>query len=598
MMPSKYGCRLYMLRTVPLCVTYKVEVELPGNTTTNRIHVPFSNYSIVCLNNSMKKIMPFVIAILMATQVFAQNTQRVDQIFDDWNQENHPGGVVYISKADKVLYSKAFGLANIQYAIPNTTASIFNLASVSKQFTALGIALLQEEGKLSIDDSIQMYLPELPNYGHKITIRHLLHHTSGLRSTPELFGLAGWRDGDAIFTEDVFNYTCKQTDLNFKPGSEFMYSNTNYVLLALIISRIANQDFADWMKSNVFTPFGMSETFIDGANSLRTAHTSTPYIEDEKKLFLIAQNASHDLGASNVYSSAADLMKWMKQLNNPDKKWSKALELLLSTDTLTNGSSNDYAFGLIVDDYKGNKRVYHNGGIPGYLSFTMNFPEEQLSVVVLTNYLDYNAHKRVEMLLSLFLSDKSEKPVVESIETVPLNLKCAANYTSNYWNTQENYSRSVYIENDTLWYLRTNGNKSPLLQMNDSSFVLGGISATVKVHFKKQDGQMYMHMKDGEKPLQIFEPYDNSSPNSSDLINYSGVYSSSELETSYTITTNQEGLTGYHSRHGYFPIEILGKALVNWSGLAVAKYKLNDEGEVLGFYLTMDRVRNVWFAKQ
>jgi CubicO group peptidase (beta-lactamase class C family) len=546
----------------------------------------------------MKKFISFALSILMVIHLSAQKYQKVDQIFEDWNQENHPGGVVYISKADKVLYSKAFGLANIQYAIPNTTESVFNLASVSKQFTALGISLLHEEGKLSIDDSIQIYLPELPNFGHKITIRNLLHHTSGLRSTPELFTLAGWRDGDAILTEDVFNYTCKQRDLNFNPGSEFMYSNTNYVLLAMIISRVTNQNFADWMKSNVFSPLGMSETFIDESNLNGTAHTCTPYFEEEKKQFLIAQNSSLDVGASNVYSSATDLMKWMQQLNNPEKKWSNSIELMLTNDTLTNGASNDYALGLITDDYKGNKRIYHNGGVPGYLSFAMNFPEEQLSVVVMANYLDYSANQRVEMILSLFLSDKSDKQVSESIKTVPLNLKCVSNYTSNYWNNQENYSRSVYIENDTLWYLRANGNKSPLLQINDSIFVIGGINASVYVHFKKQASQIYMNVKDGEKPIQIFEPYDNSPPNSSDLNNYSGVYYSSELETSYTITSDQKVLTGYHSRHGYFPIEMLRKGLVNWSGFAVAKYKLDDQGEVLGFYVTMDRVRNVWFAKQ
>jgi CubicO group peptidase (beta-lactamase class C family) len=547
----------------------------------------------------IKKSILFVISILITSNLLAQKTKKVDQIFEDWNQKNHPGGVVYISKADKVLYLKAFGLANIQYSIPNTTESVFNLASVSKQFTALGIALLQEDGKLSIEDSIQKYLPELPNFGHKITIRHLLHHTSGLRSTPEMFGLAGWRDGDAISTEDVFNYTCKQRNLNFMPGSEYMYSNTNYVLLSMIIARVTNQNFADWMKTNVFYQLGMSNTYIDESNLNVTAYTSSPYSEENNKQFVIAQNLNHDIGASNVYSSAPDLMKWMKQINNPEKKWLNAINLMLTIDTLTNGTSNEYALGLIRDDYKEKKRIYHNGGIPGYLSFTMNFPDEQLSVIVLTNYLDYQANQRVEMLLSLFLNEKSDKQdAAESIKPVPLNLKFATKYTSDYWNNKENYSRSVYLENDSLWYLRSNGTKSPMLQVNDSMFIIGGVKTPVHINFKKNDGVIYMHVKDGLKPVQIFEPYDNSPLASTDLNNYSGVYYSSELETSYTITTDQKGLTGYHSRHGYFSIKILRKGFVNWSGMAVAKYELDDKGKVIGFYVTMNRVRNVWFAKQ
>ncbi|MCB0477454.1 MAG: beta-lactamase family protein, partial [Crocinitomicaceae bacterium] len=466
-------------------------------------------------------------------------------------------------------------------------------------FTGLGIALLHEDGKLSIDDSIQMYLSELPNFGHTITIRHLLHHTSGLRSTPELFALAGWRDGDPIRTEDVFNFMCKQQDLNFAPGSEFMYSNTNYVLLAIIIERVTKQHFSDWMKSNVFDPLGMTNTYVDESNLHRTANTTTPYMEENENQFVSAQNSSLDIGASNVYSSAADLMKWMKQLNNPDKKWESAIELMLTKDSLTNGMSNEYAFGLIEDEYLGNKRIFHTGGIPGYLSFVMNFPDEQLSFIVLTNYLDFKAHQRIEMLLSLFLKDRSHKPNnTEHIIPAPLNLNQAEKYVANYWSHSKNYARSVYLENDTLWYLRPNGSKSPLLQIEDSVFILGGIKATVRVQFRDQDGVICMHVKDGEKAEQNFVPYDNSPPTSPELDAYGGVYYSPELETSYTIYVNNEGLMGYHSRHGYFPIEVLKKGVVNWSGMAVSKYKFDDAGKVIGFSVTMDRVKDVWFMKK
>lgn len=547
----------------------------------------------------MKTSVFLVVSMIWTTTLFAQKTAKIDQLFEDWNQENHPGGVVYVAKEDNVLYSKAFGLANVQYSVPNTLESIFNLASVSKQFTALGIALLHIEGKLSIDDSIQKYLPELPDFGHPITIRHLLHHTSGLRSTPELFALAGWREGDAISTEDVFSYMCKQTDLNFVPGSEFMYSNTNYVLLALIISRVTQQDFPDWMKSNVFDPLGMSSTFIDASNLICTTNTSSPYMEVEENHFLPALNSSLDLGASNVYSSAPDLMKWLAQINHPEKKWEKAIELLLTNDPLTNGTFNEYAFGLITDEFNGNKRIYHAGGIPGYLSFTMNFPDEQISVVVLTNYLDHKAHQRIEMLLSLMLDDKSanqDKP--ETIKTVPLNIKSAENFVANYWNNRENYARSVYLENDTLWYLRTNGFKSPLFQIEDSIFLVGGIKATVRVKFVKQNGLVYMNVKDGIKPEQTFEPYDNSPPTSTEFMAYCGTYYSPELETSYSISMNDQALMGYHSRHGFFDIEVLRRNLVSWSGMAVARYEWDDQGAVTGFYVTMDRMRNVWFEKR
>lgn len=547
----------------------------------------------------MKKFILFAISIIIAGHSFAQLKHKADQIFDDWNQKSNPGGVVYITKGEKVMYSNAFGLANVQYAIPNTIESVFNIGSVSKQFTALGIALLSQTGEINIDDSIQVYLPELPDFKNTITLRHLLHHTSGLRSTPELFILAGWREGDEIRTEDVFNYVCKQTDLNFTPGSEFMYSNTNYVLLAMIIARVTHQNFTDWMKSNIFDPLGMKNTYIDDSNLKRFYSTSTPYFQVNENEFTIIQNPNLDLGASNVYSSVPDLNKWIKQLNNPESKWKDAIQFLLTSDTLTNGQANNYCFGLINDEFNGNKRIFHNGGVPGYLSFVMTFPDEQLSVIVLTNYLDSKINQRVDALLNLILKNKSQQLTSSNeLNPVPLNLKNAENYVADYWNNDKNYSRSVYLDNDTLWYQRTIGNKSPLIQIEDSLFVLGGVKTIVRVQFRTLKDKIYMFVKDGDKVEQIFEPYINSPVTSTEITNYCGTYYSSELETTYTIAAMNDELIGYHSRHGTFPITILKKDLVGWADFAVARYLTNNKDEVIGFYVSLDRVRNVWFEKQ
>lgn len=547
----------------------------------------------------MKKIIQLVVALAIASHSTAQLKKNIDHIFEEWNQKSHPGGVVCITKGNKVMYSNAFGLANLQYAIPNTMESVFNIGSVSKQFTALGIGLLAQEGKLNIDDSIQVYLPELPNFSQTITIRHLLHHTSGLRSTPELFILAGWREGDEIHTDDVFNYICKQRDLNFTPGSEFMYSNTNYVLLAMIISRITGQDFSNWMKTNIFNPLGMKNTYIDETNVQRFYNTSTPYFQTGENEFTIIQNPTLDLGASNVYSSVLDLQKWIAQLNNPSAKWKNAVQFLKTNDTLSSGKPNEYCFGLISDEFKGNKRIYHNGGIQGYLSFLMTFPDEQLSVIILTNYLDSDANRRVETLLNQLLSDKREQPN-ESTEfkSVQLNVNNAKKFVSEYWNNNKNYARTVLLENDTLWYKRTNGSKSALIQIEDSIFVLGGLKSTVSVQFKVMNDTIYMLVKDGEKEEELFTPYTYSPTTSIELNAYCGNFYSSELETSYTITSADNALIGYHSRHGYFPISILKKDIVSWDGLGVAHYVFNDQSEVLGFYVSIDRVRNVWFKKQ
>ena len=180
----------------------------------------------------MKQIIFLYFVVFTTFSVTSQNiTNDIDGLFSMWGNSNGSGGVVLVTQNNKTVFEKAYGLENISYKIPNTSESVFNIGSMSKQFTAMGIVLLQMEGKLSIDDDINKYLPELNNFGKPITIRHLLHHTSGFRSSPELFGLAGWRDGDAISNEDVYRYLTKQTTLNFEPGSESLLNPVQLWLL-------------------------------------------------------------------------------------------------------------------------------------------------------------------------------------------------------------------------------------------------------------------------------------------------------------------------------------------------------------------------------
>lgn len=541
----------------------------------------------------------FLLCAFISNHFIAQESKKIDQIFLDWNQAKHPGGVVLVCKGGKIVYSKALGSSNIQNGNLNTLNTTFNLASVSKQFTALGISILSQEGRVKIDDRIQVYLPELPDFGHEISIRNLLHHTSGLRSTPELFSLAGWIDSDTIKTENVFKYLCKQTDLNFIPGTEFMYSNSNYVLLAMIIQRITGEDFSKWMKSHVFDPLGMINTFIDASNSNTISTACVPYFEIKENQFKIANNTSHDIGASNVYSTAPDLMIWLQLLNNPEEKWASSVKFLLTTETLISGMDNNYARGLIVDEYIGNRRIYHNGGIPGNLSFAINFPDDDLSVVVLTNYLDVKAQKRIEKLLTLYIKDKSKKrKKAKKIKPVSLDTVRAINYCADYWNKNKNYSRSVFLKNDTLWYSRTNGSISQLIQMDDSCFIIGGIGSFVEVQFKTQNGLISMYVKDENKQSEVFNPYVNSSISESELKKYCGTFYSPELETRYTITLDGQKIIGNHKIFGFFNIEVLKIDVVDWSGFAIANYKKDKLGQVTGFFVSIDRVKNVWFEKE
>ncbi|PCI31519.1 MAG: aminopeptidase, partial [Flavobacteriaceae bacterium] len=197
-------------------------------------------------------------------QINATQYKKIDSLFIDWSKPNNPGGSVGIIKNGQLIFSKAYGLASLEYNVPNTIETKFNIASISKQFTAMGIVILAQQGKLSIDDDIRKHLPDLPDFGEVVTIRNMLHHTSGLRSCHALFALAGWRPSDLRTNEDLYRFMKKQKDLNFKPGDEFGYSNTNYMLMVNIIEKITEETFSNWMNKTIFQPLGMTNTYVDG----------------------------------------------------------------------------------------------------------------------------------------------------------------------------------------------------------------------------------------------------------------------------------------------------------------------------------------------
>lgn len=543
-----------------------------------------------------------IIALLFcSTQLsFGQKiNSKIDELFKGFNQPNHPGCVISIVKENEVLFNKAYGNENIQYQIPNSTETIFNIGSVSKQFTAMGIIILEQKGELSFDDNIRKHLPEMNSIAESITIRHLLHHTSGIRSTPELFGLAGWRDGDAITTGDDYRYLCKQTALNFTPGSEFMYSNSGYVLLAKIIESITNKSYSEWMTNNIFSPLEMTNTFVDEANNQHRINTATPYQQVSQTDFIYTENSSLDIGASNIYSTANDLSKWMNNFNHPTPTWEKAFQRLQTTDDLTNGKENPYAFGVLMDDFEGNNRIQHTGGVPGYLSYAMYYPEEQLTIVLLSNFVSRDVNDKYQELTQLFLKNKQKNnsPKLKFPKAIPLKEKDAETFVGDYWNIKENYPRKIHFSNDTLWYIRDNGSQSTLVYTGNNSFYIGGINALVTVKFELNT-ERQMIVQDGENDPTDFIKYDNLPISMETLKEYTGEYYSKELETTYKINLINNKLMGYHSRHGDFEIAVMRPNLVDWSGFATAEYSRNESNDINGFFVSLNRVKNIWFEKQ
>jgi CubicO group peptidase (beta-lactamase class C family) len=334
----------------------------------------------------------------------------VDKILERYTRPGSPGCALAVMKDGKIVYRQRYGLANIEQQVPNLPTTLFNIGSMAKQFTAFAIALLAIEGKLSLGDDICQYLPEMHDFGPAVTLRHLIHHTSGMRdSFPELLALAEWRDTDATTTADVFRLLKAQRELNFRPGDEYLYANSNYVLLAKICERVSDQPFADFCQARIFEPLGMSHSVVNDSYFKLIPGRAWSYYEDAG-LWFNAPLTNSVVGPTNICTTVEDLAHWDENFYTGRVGGQAVIDQVHQAGRLNDGTVLNYAFGLEVGpahQHRGWQVVEHGGNQAGYSSWMIRFPELHLSVVVLFNHFMWNMRQYALKVADLFLEDRS-----------------------------------------------------------------------------------------------------------------------------------------------------------------------------------------------
>src|SRR5580765_1166137 len=300
---------------------------------------------------------------IQAVAVISTNAQEkqgkaVDEIFADLAKEGSPGCALAVARAGKIIYEKGYGLANIEQNVDITPQSIFDIGSTSKQFTAASILLLEQQGKLSVNDDIHKYIPELPDYGHKITLLNLLNHTSGLRDYLALFELAGVNIDSVTTDEDALGVIIRQKNLNFEPGSEWLYSNTGFFLLSVVVKRVSGQSLPEFAATNIFKPLGMSETLYRDRHSSLVPGRALAYDPQEHgDGFTIDVSYFEQTGDGAVHTSVGDLLKWDENFYTAKVGGTNFLRELQERGKLNDGKVLEYAKGLFVHDYRGLRTV-------------------------------------------------------------------------------------------------------------------------------------------------------------------------------------------------------------------------------------------------
>ena len=327
---------------------------------------------------------------------------QMDSIFAPWNRPDGPGAAVVVLQDSSIAFERGYGSAHLEYGLPVTPSTVFLVASVSKQFTAFAAAMLAERGAFSLDDPVRTYVPELQAATDSITIRQLVHHTSGLRDEFGLLSLAGYRMDDVISKESILRLLYRQKSLNFQPGAEYLYSNSGYTLLAEILERATGQSFRDWTTEHIFAPLGMRDSHFRDDHGEVIPRLAQSYVTDGDWYRKQAVNYG-SVGASGLYTTARDLAIWARNFETMRVGSQRLHELVHEQGVLSSGDTIAYAFGQSVSQYKGKRRVSHGGSHRGYRTHLSRFPEERLAVIVLSNLEEFNPSGIAMQVADLFL---------------------------------------------------------------------------------------------------------------------------------------------------------------------------------------------------
>jgi CubicO group peptidase (beta-lactamase class C family) len=478
-------------------------------------------------------------------------TARVDKLFAQWNRSDSPGCSLAVSRNGVLVYERGYGMANLELGVPITPASVFHVCSISKQFTAMCILLLAQRGKLSLDDEVRKYITELPDYGRRLTIRHLLTHTSGLRDVFTLQGLAAPREDDVDRNDALVKILARQRALNFTPGSEFQYNNGGYTLLASIVKRVSGQSLRAFAESNIFKPLGMTHTHFHDDPTLIVPNRASGYHMDAGAFHVALRgDPGGIIGNAGLFTTARDLLLWEQNLADV-RVGDRALVAEMQTPiVLTGGDTSPYGFGLEIGRYRGLRTIGHGGGDQGYVAYVIRYPDQGLAVAVLCNLdsIGPAVGALTQGVADIYLSDVFATPSASTgtatLPSVSLSDEQLARKVGLYRNPSTGAVGRIFVRDGKLMASADagEGNSVELTAVSANRFVVPGTPIAVEFAPAASGRAQQIHVTGtGPKPV-VSQKLDAFAPSSTELRAFAGEYTSPEIEVTYTLAARNSGL--------------------------------------------------------
>ena len=558
--------------------------------------MPFRFFALLLLSALVQ---PTVWSQTAATQA-ERPPEQVDKLFEKMDRTISPGCAVAAMRDGKILYQRGYGMADLDHNVPITADTVFHVASMSKQFTAAAIVMLAQERKLSLDDEVRKYVPELPDFGAPVTLRQLVHHTSGLRDQWELLGLAGWRYSlDLITDDDVLSIMSRQKDLNFPPGSKHMYSNTGYTLLAQVVKRVSGQSFREFTTSRIFQPLGMRNTHFHDDHAEIVKNMAYGYVP-AKDTFRISITNFDTVGATSLLTTVEDLALWDENFYNPRVGGPEMIRQMLERGKLSDGEQLDYAFGLVIGKHRGLATVDHAGGDAGYRSDMIRFPDQHFTAVCLCNRADSNPSELTLQVAEIYLAKEmtaADKVGAGPGKTVQLAPEKLAAKVGTYIKAEGGKILSITLKDDKLHITPGAGEDSyEMNALSENDFRLATAPIDFKFEALKPGGPLRLIVKHGEDKPEVFEAVSPFTPSTSELSSCVGFYYSEEIEPIYVMKIDDGKLVLHTLKNKPDTLRPITPDLFAGS-IGTIRFKRNAQRQVSGFVLNADHVRNMRFQK-
>ncbi len=523
-------------------------------------------------------------------------SRRIDSLFNGLGSET-PGAAVAVVRNGEVLYRQSYGMANLEQHTAVTTSTVFDIASFSKQFTGMATAMLLEQGRISLADDIRSYIPEVPDFGTPITVRHLIHHISGIRDWPATLGIAGWQMDDVISFDQIMTMVRYQQDLNFEPGAEYSYSNTGYNLLAELVARVTGQTFREWTDANIFQPLGMERTHFQDDHREIVEHRANGYAQVDGA-YVVTHNGLTAMGSSSLFTTIDDLVKWAANFDMQAVGGPAVIARMHERGVLNDGERIAYAYGLNIGEYRGLTTASHGGSWASFRTHFLRFPEQRFTVMVLSNLGSFNPSSRCYNIAELYLGDlmEPEETVASAAERPAVAVDGAVldEYVGTY-RLGPGWLVTITREGDSLMTQATAEPRFSMKAVSQTEFWVDDYGAGIDFQRDSTGAVASFAYRGMEAPrVELFQP------TVAQLSAFVGDYYSEELDTTYRLTLKSDSLIALHRRHG--EIGLIPTVQDEFRGdswlLSPVSFVRDARGNVSAMLVGAGRARNLRFVRR